>query len=88
MLLKKKRLAEARPKDIPKAPRSLEDAVKIAAWITHAVLIGTIDARTAEAAVKGCRQFQLAEEKRKLQKQVEQLQAELASARANQKRTT
>lgn len=72
---------ERPPLDIPKAPKTLADAVKISAWITHATLAKLIDARTSEAATKSCRQFQLCIEKRVLEEKVEALEAELKRLR-------
>ncbi len=71
----------ALPADVPRAPRTLEDAEKVASWITHAVLIGEIDVRVAEAATKAVRQFQLSVEKRTLQDRVRELEKALREAR-------
>jgi hypothetical protein len=67
--------------DVPKAPRTLQDAVDVASWITRAVLVGEIDVRVAEASCKAVRQFQLSHEKRVLEKEIAALRAELAEAR-------
>jgi hypothetical protein len=56
----------------------LDDAVKVASWITRAVLVGEIDTRVAEAATKAVRQFQLGEEKANLLKQIAELKARLS----------
>jgi hypothetical protein len=78
--------AKAAPaSEVPKAPRTLADAVSIASWITRAVLTGTIDVRVAEAGTKAVRQFQLGEEKRALEGEIKKLRAELAAARGKAK---
>lgn len=71
--------------EVPAAPRTLSDAVAVSSWITHAVLIGEIDVRVAEAATKSVRQFQLSEEKRALEGEIKKLRAELAAARGKAK---
>jgi len=76
----KQRMARAAlPEGAPKAPRTLEDAVRIAAWITRATLVGEIDVRVSEAATKAVRQFQLGEEKRAMQKELVALRTQLAA---------
>jgi hypothetical protein len=77
----KRRAKAGQPKNVPNAPKSLRDAVRVASWITRAVLVGEIDVRVAEAATKAVRQFQLGLEKKELQDQVEELQALLAAAK-------
>lgn len=74
---KRERRAAAGPRDIPAAPKSLDDAVRISAWITHATLQGEIDVRVSEAATKAIRQFQLCVEKRELVQRLKEAQAEL-----------
>ena len=73
----KRREKAAHPENAPRAPKSLADAVQVASWITHAVLVGEIDVRVAEAATKAVRQFQLGEEKRALVEKVKTLNAKL-----------
>lgn len=68
------------PANVPPVMRSLDDAVAVAAWITDGVLRGTIDARTAEAATKSVRQFQLGEEKATLLARIKALEAQLKLA--------
>lgn len=72
----------ALPENVPAAPRTLEDAGRIASWITRATLIGEIDARTSEAATKAVRQFQLTIEKKELVARIKALEAMLAQAKA------
>lgn len=70
------------PKDIPKAPKTLKDAVRLSAWITRATLDGSIEVRVSAAATKALRQFQLSVEKRDLEKRIEELEARLKAAKA------
>jgi hypothetical protein len=67
---------------VPPRMRTLGDAVSVAAWIVDSVLRGAIDARTAEAATKSVRQFQLGEEKRALQDRVRELERRLKEREA------
>ena len=76
----KRRAKAADPAVVPKAPQTLADAVALASWITHAVLIGDVDARTAESATKSLRQFQLTVEKKALEDRVKLLTRRLADA--------
>jgi hypothetical protein len=76
----RQRSKAADPSNAPKAPRTLDDAVRIASWITRAVLIGDIDVRVAEAATKAVRQFQLGEEKADLLRRIATLEAQLKTA--------
>jgi hypothetical protein len=71
----------ANPANAPKAPKTLDDAVAVASWITRAVLTGEIDVRVAEAAVKAVRQFQLGEEKRGYEVQIKTMRAEIKKLR-------
>lgn len=70
----------ADPETVPPRMTSLADAVTVASWIVDAVLRGDVDARTAEAATKACRQFQLGEEKATLLREITKLRTELAAA--------
>ncbi len=79
---KAKREKAALPDGVPRAPRTLEDAEKLASWISRAVLVGEIHPRVAEAATKAVRQFQLTIEKRVLQDRVKDLERELRRLRA------
>ena len=65
----------------PPPMTSLEDAVHVAAWITDAVLKGTLDARTAEAATKSVRQYQLGAEKADLLRRIKLLEQQLKAAK-------
>jgi hypothetical protein len=76
-----RRRKAALPAGVPRAPRTLEDAERVASWITRAVLVGDIDVRVAEAATKAVRQFQLVVEKRVLQDRVRELELMLREAR-------
>lgn len=70
----------ADPAKAPKAPRTLDDAVKVASWVTRAVLTGVIDVRVAEAATKAVRQFQLGEEKANMLRRIAAVEARLKEA--------
>ena len=77
-----KRLAKAAdPATVPGAPKTIEDAEKFASWLTHAVCVGEIDARTAHEAAVCLREFRGASEKRIMQRELQGLRAELAAAR-------
>lgn len=74
------------PEDCPKAPKTLADAERYASWLTHAVCIGTIDARTAHEAAVCLREFRGANEKRVLQAELKSLRADLAAMKGTAKR--
>ena len=77
-----KRAAKAAlPSDVPPPPKNLDDAVKFASWLTHAVCVGTLDARSAHEAGYCLNAFRGAAEKRDLQREIQKLRAELAAAR-------
>ena len=67
----------ALPEGVPSAPRCLEDAVKFASWLTRAIADGTIDARTGHESAYALNCFKAAAEKRDLERQVADLQAQL-----------
>lgn len=69
------------PTNVPAPPRTLDDAVKFASWLTHAVCVGTLDARSAHEAGYALNVFKAAVEKRDLQREIASLRAELAAAR-------
>lgn len=76
-----KRKAKAtEPDGCPPAPRNLEDAAEFASWLTHAVTVGKLDARTAHEAAYSLRAFQAMVEKRDLQREIEGLRADLKEA--------
>ena len=70
----------ALPENCPRAPHTLQDAERIAAWITRATLIREIDVRVSEAGTKAVRQFQLTVEKRTLQDRVRELERAVKAA--------
>ena len=76
----------ANPKLVPDPPRTLEDAVHWSSWAMHAVAIGEIDARTGHEIGYLVNSFKAAVEKRDLLREIEELRAELAQARAAQRR--
>jgi hypothetical protein len=67
--------------NVPAPPKTLDDAVKFASWLTHAVCVGTLDARSAHEAGYALNVFKAAVEKRDLQKEIAALRAELAAAK-------
>lgn len=82
----KRKAKAAEPDEVPAEPKSLADAVRIASWVTRAVLIGKIDVRVAEAATKAVRQFQLGEEKARMERELRDLRREVASLRKSEAR--
>ncbi len=76
-----KRASRPVPNNVPPPPKTLDDAVKFASWLTHAVCVGTLDARSAHEAGYSLNVFKAAVEKRDLQREIAQLRAELAAAR-------
>ncbi len=71
---------EETPVQIPPAPKTLRDAVKLSSWITRATLDRTIDVRVSSAATRALRQFQMSVEKRALEQRIEELQERLSRA--------
>lgn len=69
------------PAGLPKAPKTLEDAVHWSSWAMHAVATGAIDARTAHECGYLIARFTEALNKRDLLAEIEQLRRELAAAR-------
>lgn len=76
-----RRSAEGR-EGVPSAPQTIEDAERFASWLTHAVCAGEIDARSAHEAAVCLREFRGASEKRIIERELRELRAELAAARA------
>ena len=70
----------ADPDDVPRAPRTLQDAVTWSSWAIHGVACGRIDARTAHEIGYLVNAFKAAVEKRDLERQIAELRAELAEA--------
>ena len=66
------------PSDAPPPPKTLEDAVRYFAFITHAVATGTMDARTGHECAYALTGFKSAVEKRDLERQIIALRKELA----------
>ncbi|HVT38312.1 MAG TPA: hypothetical protein VHE78_04685 [Gemmatimonadaceae bacterium] len=77
-----KRLAKAAlPEDCPRAPKNLEDAVHFLSWLSRAVTVGAIDARTAHEAAYALAGFRAAVEKRDLLRKIADLTAELNASK-------
>ena len=70
----------ADPDDVPAPPKTLEDAVRWSSWAMHAVACGRIDARTGHEIGYLVNAFKAAVEKRDLERQIQELRAELAAA--------
>ena len=76
-----KRTARAAlPANVPRAPETLQDAVAWSSWAMRAVAVGEIDARTGHEIGYLVNTFKAAVEKRDLQREIEELRAELAAA--------
>ena len=76
----------ALPANVPRAPETLQDAVAWSSWAMRAVAVGEIDARTGHEIGYLVNAFKAAVEKRDLQREIEELRAELAAARRRQGR--
>ncbi len=76
----------ASPANVPRAPQTLQDAVAWSSWAMRAVAVGEIDARTGHEIGYLVNVFKAAVEKRDLQREIEELRAELAAARSRQGR--
>lgn len=76
------RAVTVKPTDAPSAPKSLEDCVAYASWLTHAVVVGDIDSRTCKEAIAAVREVRMALEKRDLERMVEELKAQLKAEKA------
>jgi hypothetical protein len=83
---RKRRAKAALPEGVPSAPRCLEDAVKFASWLTRAIADGTIDARTGHESAYALNCFKAAAEKRDLERQVADLQAQLKAFKSQRPR--
>lgn len=75
------------PATVPPAPKTLKEATDLAAWISHAILAGHIDAKRGAEATKavsafmrGLEKLELEQEFRELQKTVKKLKKERGSA--------
>lgn len=73
------------PVDVPAAPETIEDAVRISSWATHAVLSGAIDVRVAREAANLLREFRSGVEKAKLEPEVKELRKAVALLKAKNK---
>jgi len=84
----KVRAKAADPSTVPNAPQTIEDAERFASWLTHAVCVGGIDARTAHEAAVCLREFRGAAEKRIMEREIKALRAELAAAKRERAKAT
>jgi hypothetical protein len=77
----------ALPAGMPlRPPKTLEDAVTWSAWAMHAVAAGTISERVGHEIGYLVNAFKAAVEKRDLQKQIDELRAQLAQAHERMRR--
>ena len=71
--------------DVPRAPRTLSDAVSYASWAVDAVAMGELDARTAREIGNLLREFRSCLEKRSLEKEITALRTELKEAQSKRR---
>ncbi len=67
--------------EAPPAPETIEDCAKWASWAVHAVAVGLIDARTADAVGKLLNALQRALKDSKVEADVAELRTKLAELR-------
>jgi len=77
----RRRMKAALPHEVPKPPKTLQDAVAWSSWAMYAVATGEIDARTGHEVGYLVNAFKAAVEKRDLLTEIERLREELAEAR-------
>ncbi len=65
------------PDQAPAEPRTLDDAVSLAARVSRAVLVGELDAKTCDVAIKALREFRFRLEKRDLARELRELRQEV-----------
>lgn len=70
----------ADPKIVPRAPRTLEDAVKWSSWTMHAIANGSLDPRVGHECGYLIARFTEALNKRDLLRKIEDLERKLADA--------
>jgi len=73
---------------VPKAPKSLDDAVAFASWLTHAVCVGTLDARTAHESAYALNCFKESVAKRDLQREIAALRDQLEALKKGPRRVS
>jgi hypothetical protein len=76
------------PDDVPAAPRTLDDAVRYFAYLTHAVASGKMDARAAHEAAYSLNGFKAAVEKRDLEREIKALQKQLTELKQGPRRAS
>jgi hypothetical protein len=69
------------PLKTPKAPKNLEDARRLSSWLFYMTVKGKIDSTTAREAKAALDVFARIAEKRAMEKELEELRAELARHR-------
>ena len=76
------------PDDVPPAPKTLDDAVRYFAYITHAVATGKLDARSAHEAAYALNGFKAAVEKRDLEREIKGLRKQLEEMKRTPQRAS
>lgn len=74
---RRKEMKESLPPGLPRAPKTLDDAVHWSSWATHAVAAGIIDGRTCHEISVSIREFRMSLEKRDLADEVDRLRKQL-----------
>lgn len=82
----KRKAKTADPATVPANPKTLDDAVAYASWLTRAVCVGAIDARTAESSTKALALFSSSVAKRELQHEVKALRAQIVALKEKEPR--
>ena len=71
------KVQHARRTAIPPPPKTLDDAVQLASWLTHAVLQGHVTPKAAQEATRALTQFTRGLKERDVERQVRELQAQV-----------
>lgn len=79
---RRKAMRESLPPGLPRAPKTLDDAVQWSSWAMHAVAAGIIDARTGHEIGYLVNAFKAAVEKRDLQLEIARLSKQIAELRS------
>jgi hypothetical protein len=67
--------ADAAPFEVPPAPKTFDDAVEYASWLTNAVASGKVDPKQAHEAIVALNSFRTALDKRDIAKRYDALAA-------------
>ena len=82
----KRQAKTADPATVPANPKTLDDAVAYASWLTRAVCVGDIDARTAHESAYALALFSSSVAKRELQREVAGLRRQLDAIKGKEPR--